>query len=70
MPPFISTKCPKCKHNNRFDLAELKSRNTVAFKFFSVRSLISEEEEFSVTCQQCGCKFKFTAKGEKDAEKK
>lgn len=62
MPPFVTTECPKCKHSNRFDLAELRSKDTVAYKFFDVRSLTSKEEEFSVTCQQCGCRFKLTVK--------
>ena len=70
MPPFVLTKCPTCQHRNRFDLAELKSANTVAYKMFDLRGLINDEEEFSVTCKHCGRKFKFTVKGGKDAEEK
>lgn len=68
MPPFASTKCPNCKQSNRFDLAELKSNNTMVLKSLSIRSASSESEEFSVTCQHCGRKFKLIVKGEKDAK--
>ena len=70
MPPFVSAKCPTCTRSNRFDLAELRSKDTVFFKFFGTPKLTNAEEEFSVTCEQCGHKFKLTVKGGKDDEKK
>lgn len=70
MPPFALAKCPACKHINRFDLAELRSNDTVAFKFFKLPTLTNKDEEFSVTCKQCGRKFKLTWKGGDDDEEK
>ena len=71
MPPFVSTKCPNCKHQNRFDFAELKKTDTMVLKELTRHYVIgSDEEEFSVTCQHCGRKFKFTVKGGKDGEEK
>ena len=70
MPPFVSTECPNCQKHNRFDLAELKSTNIVAFKRIDLRSLMDDEEEFSVTCKHCGRKFKFTVRGGNDDEEK
>ena len=70
MPPFASTKCPNCKQSNRFDLAELKSNNTMVLKSLSLRNVSFESEEFSVTCQHCGRKFKLIVKGGKDGEEK
>lgn len=70
MPPFVATECPNCRKRNRFDLAELKSTDIVAFKRIDLHSLIGDEEEFSVTCQHCGRKFKFTVKGGKHGEEK
>jgi len=70
MPPFVATECPNCRKRNRFDLAELKSTDIVAFKRIDLHNLMDDEEEFSVTCQHCGRKFKFTVKGGKGGEEK
>jgi RNase P subunit RPR2 len=70
MPPFVTTKCPSCKKSNRFDLAELKTTNTMVFKKLTLHSAVVNEEEFSVTCQQCGRKFKFALKGDENGEEK
>ena len=60
MPPFVSTECPNCKHRNRFDLVELRRINTTVLKSLTFYSTVDENEEFSVTCQGCGQKFKFS----------
>lgn len=60
MPPFVSTECPNCRHQNRFDLAELKKNDTNLVKGFNYRG---NDDEIAVTCQHCGRKFKFTLKG-------
>jgi hypothetical protein len=70
MPPFFSTECPHCKQQNRFDLAELKRTNTVAYKSFDTRSLTGSAEEFSVACSHCGRKFKLLVRGGKDGKQK
>ena len=70
MPPFVNTQCPNCQHRNRFDLAELNRTDTMLLKNFLLQSTSIEDEEFSVTCQHCGRKFKFTVKGGKDGKKK
>ena len=69
MPPFVSTKCPNCQHGNRFDLAELKRTDTMVMKNLTLHSAVADEE-FSVTCQHCGRKFKLTVKGGENAKKK
>lgn len=69
MPPFVSTMCPNCQKRNRFDLAELKKTDTMVLKNLTLYHA-SEDEEFSVSCQHCGRKFKFTVKGGKDGEEK
>lgn len=70
MPPFVSTECPNCQHRNRFDLAELKKTNTMVLKNLLLQGIGDEDEDFSVTCQHCGRKFKFTVKGGKDGKEK
>ena len=61
MPPFVNTNCShkECKKPNRFDLAELRKKDGSLTKGVVIRG---EEivEEFEVTCQHCGRKFKFT----------
>lgn len=69
MPPFVSTNCPNCQNHNRFDLAELKKNDTMLMKNLLLQD-ISNAEEFSVTCQHCGRKFKFTVKEGKDDKEK
>lgn len=66
MPPFVSTECPHCKHQNRFDLAELKKTNAMMYKKITRHYETNNDEEYSVTCSHCGRKFKFTVKGGKD----
>lgn len=70
MPPYVVTKCPNCKKNNRFDLAELKRTDTMLFKKLTLHNATESEEEFAVTCQQCGRKFKVTIKGGQDGSEK
>ena len=63
MPPFVNTQCANCSKPNRFDLAELRKEDGNVFKdAFSSREDKSAEE-FTVTCQHCGRKFKITVKG-------
>jgi RNase P subunit RPR2 len=69
MPPFVSTNCPNCQHKNRFDLAVLKKTDTMLLKNLLLQDPL-EDEEFSVTCQHCGRKFKFILKGGKNGEEK
>jgi hypothetical protein len=61
MPPFVSAECTnsKCKHKNRFDLAELRKDDGFAFKGTVYRT-IENNEELSVTCEKCGQRFKIT----------
>lgn len=61
MPPFVSAECanPKCKHKNRYDLAELKKETGSLHKGTIYRTLESDEE-LSVTCEKCGQRFKIT----------
>lgn len=71
MPPFVNTDCIHCKKPNRFDLAELRKEDgAVVFKGESHSINKLEEEEFVVTCQLCGRKFKFPMKGGNDGKKK
>lgn len=63
MPPFLNTKCIHCKKNNRFDLAELSKESGSLMKKIVFRGEEKADQEFEVTCQQCGRKFKFTVKG-------
>jgi len=62
MPPFISTTCPNCKHPSRFDLAEIRRKDGSGFKQAAMvfRGAQREDEEFSVTCDNCGQGFKFS----------
>lgn len=63
MPPFVNTQCANCSKPNRFDLAELRKEDGNVFKdVFSSRE-DKPAEEFTVTCQHCGRKFKITVKG-------
>lgn len=70
MPPFVSTKCPNCQKPNRFDLVELKNSNSSVLKKISVFTTAGEDEEFTVTCKNCGHKFKFTVEGGKNDKEK
>lgn len=69
MPPFVSTECPHCKKGNRFDLAELQKSDGSLVKGILYRG-DEKEEEFAVTCQICGRKFKFMPKGGEHDPKK
>jgi len=70
MPPFVNTQCANCSKPNRFDLAELHKEDGSLVKGVVFRGEEKNEEEFSVTCQHCGRKFKFTVKGGSDGKKK
>ncbi|MBI3340112.1 MAG: hypothetical protein HY022_08280 [Chloroflexi bacterium] len=70
MPPFVSTECPHCQKRNRFDLAELNKTDTMVMKNILLHVVSDDDEEFSVTCQHCGRKFKLTMRGGKDGEEK
>ncbi|MGQ9833821.1 MAG: hypothetical protein ACUVRJ_08525 [Candidatus Villigracilaceae bacterium] len=61
MPPFVIAECTnkKCKHLNRYDLAELKKDSGSAFKGTVYRA-IETDEELAVTCEKCGQRFKIT----------
>lgn len=61
MPPFVIAECTneKCKHLNRYDLAELKKDGGTAFKG-TVHRVIETDEELAVTCEKCGQRFKIT----------
>jgi hypothetical protein len=61
MPPFVSSECtnPKCRHKNRYDLAELKKDAGAIHKGIIYR-VIESDEELIVTCEQCGQRFKIT----------
>ncbi len=65
MPPFVNTSCThkECKKPNRFDLAELRKKDGSITKGVVFRGKEEDTEEFEVTCQHCGRKFKFTVKG-------
>lgn len=65
MPPFVNTECAHCKKPNRFDLAELRKGGGSIFKGTVYRQ-IQDQEEFEVTCQHCGRKFKILMKGVDD----
>ncbi len=59
MPPFVTAECTnsKCKHKNRYDLAELKKDGSVIHKGTTYR-VVETNEELSVTCEKCGQRFK------------
>lgn len=61
MPPFVSAECAnsKCKHKNRFDLAELRKSGGIAYKGTIYRA-VETDEEMIVTCEKCGQRFKIT----------
>lgn len=63
MPPFINTQCKNCSKPNRFDLAELSKESGSLMKKITFREEVKVDQEFEVTCQHCGRKFKFTWKG-------
>jgi len=62
MPPFVNTNCTHCEKPNRFDLAELRKIDASLVKGVTYRG-DEKDEEFEVTCQHCGRKFKFPLKG-------
>lgn len=69
MPPFVNTNCTKCKHPNRYDLAELRKKGDSFDKIVVYReeqSAKAKEEKFEVTCEHCGQKFKFKVAGGSD----
>lgn len=72
MPPFVTAECTnsKCKHKNRYDLAELRKNDGNLTKGFILREAAVDDEEFEVVCRHCGRKFKFTLKGSSDGAKK
>ena len=70
MPPFINTKCKACLKPNRFDLAELNKEDGSSAKGLIYRGEEKHDEEFEVTCQHCGRKFKFRLKGGSDGKEK
>jgi rRNA maturation protein Nop10 len=61
MPPFLSSECtnPKCRHKNRYDLAELKKDAGSLHKGIVYRA-IETDEDLIVACQKCGQRFKIT----------
>jgi len=61
MPPFRNIQCPHCTKSNKIDLAELPN----LVKGVVYRGEDKPAEEFTVTCQYCGRKFKVTVKGGK-----
>lgn len=54
MPPFVTAECTnsKCKHKNRYDLAELKKDGSV------IHRAVETDDELVVTCEKCGQRFK------------
>ncbi len=70
MPPFVNTHCTNCAKPNRFDLAELRKEDGSVFKDALSNREDKSAEEFTVTCQHCGRKFKLTVKGGDDGKKK
>jgi hypothetical protein len=60
MPPFVSAECTnvKCRHKNRYDLAELRREETL-YKGTIYRA-VETDEELTVTCEKCGQRFKIT----------
>ncbi len=69
MPPFVNTNCTNCSKPNRFDLAELRKEGGTAFKDASTSQVSNSAEEFTVTCQHCGRKFKIIVKGGDNGKK-
>jgi RNase P subunit RPR2 len=59
MPPFVLPTCPHCQKKNRFDFAELKKVPETGMVY---RGGAHDIEEYVVTCQECGQRFKFTVK--------
>ena len=61
MPPNIFAECTnqKCRHKNRYDLAELK-KDTGSINKGTVYRAIGRDEELIVTCEKCGQRFKIT----------
>lgn len=61
MPPFVTAQCAnsKCKHKNRYDLADLHKQDGYTYKGTLHRS-IDADEEMIVTCEKCGQRFKIT----------
>lgn len=59
MPPFVTAECTnsKCKHKNRYDLAELKKDGGVIHKGAIYRA-VETDDELVVTCEKCGQRFK------------
>jgi len=49
----------KCKHKNRYDLAELKKDGDAIYKGVVYRA-VETDEELVVTCENCGQRFKIT----------
>lgn len=70
MPPFVNTNCTHCTKPNRFDLAELRKEDGSLVKGVVFRGEEKKGEEFVVTCQHCGRKFKIMVKGGDDGKKK
>ena len=68
MPPFVLPTCPHCQKPNRFDFAELQRNPGTGMVYRS--GVIDVHEDFVVTCQKCGRKFKFTVKVEQDGKAK
>ncbi len=65
MPPFVNTKCVQCEHPNRYDLADLRKKDTSIDKvvYRGENEYDMKAEEFEVTCEHCGRKFKFKVTG-------
>jgi hypothetical protein len=61
MPPFVTAECTnaKCKHKNRYDVAELKKDGGTIHKGIVYRAM-ETDEELTVTCAKCGQRFKIT----------
>lgn len=58
MPPFRNIQCPRCTETNKIDLAELPKGNGSLGKGVVYRGEDKPDEEFTVTCQHYGTKFK------------
>ncbi len=70
MPPFVNTNCTHCTKPNRFDLAELRKKDGSFARDVMHLGEDRLEEEFTVTCENCGKKFKFIVKGGDNGKKK
>jgi len=68
MPQFVNTQCANCSKPNRFDLAELRKEDRSISKNILSSQGDKSIEEFIVTCQHCGKKFKIMVKGKNNGK--